>query len=345
MLGAPSTPATTGAMDPGTPTWRPSEDDALTNSPRNLSGEPESRTGRPPWLLLIGAAIGLGIAAFGLLETRMDSRVLPPDAAARVGDRTIRRVDYERVLAGVEADLRGPVDEAVRRRVLDRMIDEELLVQRALELGLTSIDRRVRGELTASLMDSIVSEADAEEPSERDLERHFEENLDFFSRPGRLHARTLFFSPRADALGKSASAVERATKALEALRAGGDADEIERLLADAQISPLPDVVLPPSKIRDYVGPTILLTLEGLEVAHWSEPIESGGGIHLAGLVAREPRIVPSFEEVEDLVRQNLKRTRGDEALRRYLDDLRARISVAVNEAAVIADQRGVVSVD
>ena len=109
-----------------------------------------------PWLLLVGAAVGLALAAWGLLEKRVEghglsagspSQELSPEQAAIVGDRVIRRVDYERMLAGVERDLRNPIDDATRRRVLERMIDEELLVQQALALGLASADRRVRGEL------------------------------------------------------------------------------------------------------------------------------------------------------------------------------------------------------
>jgi hypothetical protein len=288
--------------------------------------------GRTPWLLFVGAAIGLALATFGLLEPRTDPQPLPLDAAAQVGDRTIRRVDYERVLAGVERDLRNPVDESIRRLVLDRMIDEELLVQRALELGLAAIDRRVRGELTSGLMDSIVGAADADDASEREVARHFEENVDFFTRPGRLQAQTIYFSSRSDERRQNGSAADRAARAVARLRAGEDTSEIESRLGDPQVSPLPNGMLPPGKIRDYVGPIILQTLETLAVGEWSEPIESGGGFYVARLIDREPRTIPAFEQVEDLVRQDLKRRRGDQALRDYLDDLRTRTPVAINES-------------
>ena len=65
---------------------------------------------------------------------------------------------------------------------------------------------------------------------------------------------------------------------------------------------------------------------------WSDPVESGGGLYLALPVEREGAIVPSLDEIEPLVRQDLKRRRGDEALRRYLDDLRTRTPIAINEA-------------
>lgn len=289
---------------------------------------------RSTWILLAGAVFGLALAAWGLLEERRDSLRLPREFAALVGERTIRLVDYQRVLAGVENDLRNPVDEALRRRVLERMIDEELLVQRALDLGLAVVDRRVRGELTSGLIDSIVSEADAQEPTDQEIRRHYEENVDFFTRPGRMRAQTLFFANRNS--DQRADAAERAQQAVQRLRQPGGSDpaEIARIeveVATPQVSPLPDALLPASKLRDYVGPTILKELEELEIGEWSSPIESGSGFVVARLLDREAAIVPPLSEVEALVRQDLKRRRGDEGLRRYLDELRSETEVLVNE--------------
>jgi len=316
-----------------------SEPEIQRRAPLSDSAPDQNVAGaRAPWLLSVGAAIGLALATFGLLDPQTDPQELSPDTAAQVGDRTIRRVDYERVLAGVEQDLRNPLDESIRRRVLDRMVDEELLVQRALELGLAAIDRRVRGELTSGLMDSIVGEANADEASPRDVARHYEENVDFFTRPGRLHAQTIFFSARGDGRRPDGTAAERAGRAAAQLRTGENANEIENRLGDPQVSPLPNGMLPPSKVRDYVGPIILQSLEELAVGEWSGPIESGGGLYLARVIDHEPRIIPAFEEVEDLVRQDLKRRRGDQALRDYLDDLRSQISVSINESVFSASK-------
>ena len=284
--------------------------------------------------------IGLGLAAAGLLEERAEAAKLPEEVAAYVGERTIRRVDYLRVLAGVESDLRNPVDDALRRRVLERMVDEELLVQRALDLGLAVVDRRVRGELTSGLIDSIVSEADARSLSAADIEEHYSANVEFFTRPGRLRAETLLFADRSaatEAGGDAAlSAKERAATAARQLRALGPNDRagvarIAERLSTPQISPVPDTLLPASKLRDYVGPSVLKALGDLEVGIWSEPVETGGGWVLARLLAREPAVVPPLEEVEALVRQDLKRRRGDEALGRYLQQLRAEIPVRIND--------------
>ena len=123
------------------------------------AGEAQRRSLR---LLGLGAAAGLLCAAVGLLRPAAPPvEMVAADAVARVNGTAIRRADYERLLAGLQRDTRTPIDDKSRARILDRMIEEELLVQRALELGLATVDRRVRANLTSSLIASIVTEADA----------------------------------------------------------------------------------------------------------------------------------------------------------------------------------------
>ena len=110
----------------------------------------------PQKWLAAGAAAGLLVAAIGVIGERPSADDLPPGAVARVGDALIRAEEYERLVAGLQSDRRSPVDAKLRRHVLDRMIDEELLVQRAVELGLVDVDRRVRANLTSAMIQSIV---------------------------------------------------------------------------------------------------------------------------------------------------------------------------------------------
>jgi parvulin-like peptidyl-prolyl isomerase len=295
-----------------------------------------------PWLLLAGAALGLALSAAGLLESGgadhgSAAAGLAADQAARVGERVIRRVDYERMLAGVERDLRNPIDDATRRRVLERMIDEELLVQQALALDLAAADRRMRGELVSGLVDSLVAEADAAPPSEAEVEAHYRANREFFARPGRLRVESLFFARRASGSATAAdelrARVEAARRRLEA----GDAREVvEAALGDRRIAAVPDALLPLAKLRDYLGPGAVEALAGLEPAKWSAPIEAADGVLLVRIAEQEATQTPPFEEVEALVRRDLVRQRGDAALRRYLDGLRERTRIERNEAIFAA---------
>ena len=92
-------------------------------------------------LLSIGSAVGLAVAAASLMEAPGDA-ALPADVVAKVNGVPVRRDDYLRAVAALASDRRNPLDDADRRYVLDRLIDEELFVQHALALGLFPRSRR-----------------------------------------------------------------------------------------------------------------------------------------------------------------------------------------------------------
>ncbi len=283
-----------------------------------MSADPRQK--RSLWWLSLGAAGGLALAAFGLLERGGGSGALPDHAVARVNGALIRGEDYQRLLAGVENDTRQTADAALQRRVLDRMIDEELLVQRALDLGLARVDRRVRANLVSSLIASVTAEAEIEEPDAGELREFYEAERDFFTQPGRLHVRQAFFRVRN--AEEDAPARERAETAVRRLRAGEPLETVRAELADAEISPIPDGLLPAQKLLEYVGPTALRTALDLVDGALSEPVRSGTGYHVLLRVASEPAALPELDTIADLVRAEWTRRAGDRALREYLDELR-----------------------
>lgn len=288
---------------------------------------------RSTLLLALGAAAGLALAAWGLVGEASSSG-LPADAIARVNDTVIRTDDFERLVAAVLQDMRTPDEDSARKRVLDRMIEEELLIQRALDLGLIHLDRKVRADLTSSVITSVVSDIKDTDPGEDELEAFFEENKDYFTRPGRMLARQIFFrvTPEGKPLPEAGSAQTRAERARARLVAGEGFDAVKADLGDFEISPLPAAMLPAAKIREYLGPTVLRTLAELEVGGWSQPVRSGTGIHVAQLVEREPARTPPFADIREQVVIDWRRRQGDLALRTYLDELRARASIEIADS-------------
>ena len=289
-----------------------------------MSTRDEQEGKRSLWLLLAGALVGVALAARGLLAGAAGDE-LPDRVVARVNETAIFSDEFERLVAGLESDTREPASPETRRRVLDRMIDEELLVQRGLELGLAESDRRVRADITAAMIRSVVVEAEDEAPSDAELRAFYEEEKAFFTQPGRLRVRQIFF--RVPTLAAQDAAAARAEEAARRLAAGGRFETVREELGDEPISPLPDVALPPAKLREYLGPTALRTASQLEPGATSRPVRSGTGYHLLQLRDAEPPQVRPLEEVVEQVRAELVRRRGDRALRRYLDDLRDRAEV------------------
>ena len=292
------------------------------SAPPTGSSEEETSARRANFLLGLGAAAGLIAAAVGLLLPDSWSNDPPEqEIVAIVNGDVILRDDYLRLLAGFERDARNPVDDKIRQHVLDRMIEEELLVQRALDLGLVQVDRRVRADLTSSLIASVVSTAEEEEPSEKELRDFYEDQAGFFERPGRLRVRQILF--RVSPEDEEEAVLEKARTAQNALIQGQSFEAVNQEYGDDQISPLPDTLLPAMKLREYIGPSALQAVLNLSPGEVSDPVRTGMGVHLLQVIDTTPTVRPSFKEIESQIEAEWVRRAGDRALREYLDQLRA----------------------
>jgi hypothetical protein len=291
----------------------------------------DTRERRARWLLALGATAGLVLAAASLLGGPNASGELPPGAVARVNGTLIRSDSYERLLAALASDRRSPLTDADRQRVLDRLIEEELLVQHAVDLGLVGTDRRVRADLVTAVLASLNAAADSYEPGDDEVVEFYAENADYFARPGRLHVNRVFIAARA---GEDPTAVAaRAAEATARLRAGDDLEVVRAELGDEPVAPVPDVLLPPAKLREYLGPSALEAALALEEGQVSEPIETPQGLHVLVAVQRNLTSVPPLAEVAPQVRAEMRRREGDRVLRERLDTLRADADVALAPAA------------
>lgn len=288
-------------------------------------------TNRPRALLAIGAAFGLALAAFDLVGGPRGSEPIPADAVALVDGVALQRVDYERALEALASDRRTPLDDADRRRVLDRLIDEELLVQKGLALGLERRDKRVRSDIVASVVESVVSEATTREPSDAEIAAFFADDRALFARPGRLRVRQILFRVTSGVTDEQALA--RAGDAVKRLRAGEPFAQVASALGDAPLVELPTGRIDPATLREYLGPTVARSVEDLAVGIPSEPIRSAAGYHVVEVVEREPGVTPQLADVRDQVRAELRRRNEDAALRTYVDELRRSGDVRVREPA------------
>jgi hypothetical protein len=287
--------------------------------------------------LALGAIAGVVCAAIALLGSGERRGGLPANAAASVNGSVIRLEEFDRAVQALAADRRDPIGPEQRRYVLDRLVDEELLVQRGLELGLASHDRRVRGDIVSAVIELVVSQADGDEPSESDIRSFYERNRDYFALTERLLVQQVFV--RAEPLRSGSEAKERADLAAQRLRAGEPIERVDAELGDPQVAPVPRDLLPAAKLREYVGPTAARAASELAAGGVSDPQRSATGYHVLQLLERAPGATPPLAEIEDEVRAELRRRNSERALRDYLDDLRARADVRM-QGGEAAAQRG-----
>jgi hypothetical protein len=270
---------------------------------------------RGVWLLAAGAALGLALAAFGTFAPSQRGAALGRDEVARVNGVAIPRAELERALARVEGDTRGGLSGDERRRVLDRLIDEELLVQRGVALGLVESDGAVRKVLAQAVIASVIADAATEAPDDAQLAAFYEQNRGYFATPGRVRVARVFVR---DGDGSA----ERLASALAALDAGAEPAAVAAEFGDAMLVPLPDAPLPEAKLRELLGPAEAEVALALAPGPRSEALATAGGRAILVSLERASGASPELAAVREQVEAEWSRREGERALASYLAMLR-----------------------
>jgi hypothetical protein len=259
------------------------------------------------WLAVI---VGGSIAAATLLVDGWRPGKLPVDAVALVGERAIARADWLRAVAAVESDRGRALEPAERERVLQHLIDEELLLQHALDSDFVRDDPGLRKTVIAALVEAGTQ---GEPPDEAAARALFEQHPDDFSGAARQRVAVLQLRP-----GATPPAPDQIAAALR----GGDPPASLRVLE------LPTGALSPPQLAQRVGGSLAQALTAAPVDHLVGPVIVAGAKSYAMVLERSVER-PRYEDVADAVRSELARRQADRALARLLQSLRTDTSIRI----------------
>lgn len=315
---------------------------------------------------MVGMIAGATMAALGLMgRGLMDGgparfaalsgdTLASGEVVAVVGDETISRATLETALALVERDRSRPATTQERARILERLIDEELLFQRGMALGLARSDRKLRADLVSTVVSAATAEADVSEPSDEELSALFDANPPLFTGPSALRVAQVFVATRqgtrAGVAGGSPDAgtapsgsatpsgtvtshdeiaAERARQAAARLRSGEDIADVRRELGDPPSLEIPSSLQPASRLRDYIGPSAASVAQGLKVGEVSDPEEGPDGYRVLLILERDDPGSVTWENKRPEVLAEFQRRSGERAMRRELERLREQTKVIV----------------
>lgn len=254
-----------------------------------------------------GALIGLLLMADSLVERSTEDAT----AVALVNGVPITAQRFSRALQRLVPGPPGGPGLVQARAVLDRLIEEELLLQRGLEMGITDNDLAVRKSLVDAMIQKIVKESQRV-PDEATLQDFYRDNRAYFAGTAALRVRRMVF--RGD---DRRARAEAAYKALE----DQDWNAVAETLADTDFVQLPGSFMPVSKLRNYLGPGLTAQLEAMNVNEFSLPLEQAGSLNILLLQDRQPATAPSYTAARELVLREYQRRADDAALRSYLQSL------------------------
>jgi hypothetical protein len=242
-----------------------------------------------PWLLAVGMLVGVVLAVYFIVRMP-ETRDPTADAVAWVSERPISRASYENALQAVASDRKGGTlrgDD--RARVLDRLIDQELLIDRAIELGLHERDPQIRNQLVTAMIDFLVRRAEDEAAAASETEL-------------------------------------RAFYQTEAFRFGRRAQY--RVTVEGAAVPLPGGWLLDKEIEQRLGPSAARKLGDLEIGE-SVTIGEGGSQYAIRLLERQEAEQVPFEEAREAVEAAYARDRSEAAVREFLELARKRTDIRI----------------
>ena len=120
--------------------------------------------------LAIAACLGALFAVLALTGAIRDN-AFDDSLVAAVNGTGLQLAEYQRAVQLFDSEKRFGVNQADRSLILERMIEEELLVQHGVELGLVRRNQPVRAEVLQSVIVSLTSELQAGEVASGDVDR------------------------------------------------------------------------------------------------------------------------------------------------------------------------------
>ena len=231
-------------------------------------------------------------------------------AIARVGEKEISRQRFEEIIKILDDQSNSELTLEKKNLIRERLIDEELLIQRAIELDLVRNDSLVKGNVIQTMFQYIINSNELAEPTEAELRNHFIKEKNYFSSGKRYKLKNYSFRNLSDA--------ETARNSLNQ----SNFENFLKLTETENTIDLPDVFLTPQKIRDYLGPKVLEELPNLEKGGFSNIFE----------INQVPSIIfcidilldnnPKFEEIIEQIKNKFIRDREDNLVKEYIKNLR-----------------------
>ena len=231
-------------------------------------------------------------------------------AIARVGDKEISRQRFEEIINVLDDQSNLELTLEKKNLIRERLIDEELLIQRAIELDLVRNDSLVKGNLIQTMFQYIVNSNELVDPSETELREYFNKEKDYFSSGKRYKLKNYTFRNLSDA--------ETARNLLNQ----SNLENFLKLVETENAIDLPNVFLTPQKIRDYLGPKVLEELPNLEKGDFSNIFEINQVPSIVICIDILPDKNPKFEEIIEQIKNKFIRDREDNLVKEYIENLR-----------------------
>ena len=210
---------------------------------------------------------------------------------------------------------RDPTDDELAR-IINNLIDEEILYREALLLGLDQEDMIIKRRL-AQKISFLKEESIPEIPTTEELNEYYKNNKEKYYIEPSFTFTHYYFSENNNSL-------ERSQQALKALQDNSKVKSDPFYLGKTFANE------PLRNINTNFGESFSKELITANLAVWNGPFESTYGHHIVYINSVNPGYIPEIEEVLRQVEVDFLQIKREQAVKGFLNNIRSEYTIFIN---------------
>ena len=210
---------------------------------------------------------------------------------------------------------RDPTDDELAR-IINNLIDEEILYREALLLGLDQEDTIIKRRL-AQKISFLKEESIPEIPTAEELNEYYKNNKEKYYIEPSFTFTHYYFSENNNSL-------ERSQQALKALQDNSKVKSDPFYLGKTFANE------PLRNIKTNFGESFSIELMTADLAVWNGPFESTYGHHIVYINSVNPGYIPEIEEVLRQVEVDFLQIKREQAVKGFLNNIRSEYTIFIN---------------
>tara|TARA_B000000477_G_scaffold50237_1_gene42339 strand:- start:325 stop:1170 length:846 start_codon:yes stop_codon:yes gene_type:complete len=272
-------------------------------------------------LLLLASIIGTLLAIYSIMDSNKNYSSLPDNVAAVVNDKIIPSERYQTVIQLIKNDKRDDLTDNDRNMALERIIEEELLVQYAYQNGFLEADDLLRKSIVRSVVDSIAEQSISVIPNEKTLRDFYQDNLPLFTIDEQF--RIVILSSQNGSDINAGKIIWQDSYDIPLLM--NEIGSIKKLEISSDF-------ISKYRLGTLIGPLLRDVVLSLKLGETSEPLETIYGYSIVTLIDKKGRVIPDFKEINEIVLQEYKRQQRETILNDLLSDLKRQSDININSS-------------
>ena len=285
------------------------------------------------YLFLLSLILGLIILFFEIFYNQNSANFINNRAIAKVNDQYINEDQFLKYAITLGADFKAEEDEELIDLVLERMIEEELLVQRAIELKLHQQDIQVRKVLIEQIIEFIL-QLENLNPTDEQLKQYFINNIGKYSSDVELKIDSIFLKSKSEGSAMLGSEYDFELHQNELDNVKSFIETYDFSAAKQKFNEPGVFIIPNGLIKykdciQYLGPTICNNLKSLNPGTVTEPIFYNNGFYFLKLVEIKKSLAEAkdFSKFREQIIFDYQNYEDDQAFIKYIEFLKSRASI------------------